>query len=95
MKLVIISGRDRETFEDWFAGKDYTLITDHGVWLKQKDEDWQMLEHIKNDWMASILPVLEDFVDRTPGTFVEKKNIRWPGITEKQTQNWLKYELLN
>ncbi|MDW5288186.1 bifunctional alpha,alpha-trehalose-phosphate synthase (UDP-forming)/trehalose-phosphatase [Formosa sp. PL04] len=73
IKLVIISGRDRETFEEWFAGKDYTLVTDHGVWLKEKGKDWMMLEHLKNDWMENILPVLETFVDRTPGTFVEKK----------------------
>lgn len=73
VNLVIISGRDRETFEDWFAEKDYTLVTDHGVWLKEKDKDWMMLEHLKNDWMESILPVLETFVDRTPGTFIEKK----------------------
>ncbi|WP_159023816.1 bifunctional alpha,alpha-trehalose-phosphate synthase (UDP-forming)/trehalose-phosphatase [Formosa sp. L2A11] len=73
VKLVIISGRDRETFEDWFAGKDYTLVTDHGVWLKEQGKDWMMLEHLKNDWMENILPVLETFVDRTPGTFIEKK----------------------
>ena len=73
VKLVIISGRDRETFEDWFSGKDYTLVTDHGVWLKENGNDWTMLEHLKNDWMENILPVLETFVDRTPGTFVEKK----------------------
>lgn len=71
--LVIISGRDRETFEDWFANKPYTLVTDHGVWLKQNGKDWEMLEHLKNDWMSSILPILETFVDRTPGTFIEKK----------------------
>ncbi len=27
VKLVIISGRDRETFEKWFGDKDYTLIS--------------------------------------------------------------------
>ncbi|WP_299781754.1 bifunctional alpha,alpha-trehalose-phosphate synthase (UDP-forming)/trehalose-phosphatase [uncultured Formosa sp.] len=73
VKLVIISGRDRETFEEWFAEKDYTLVTDHGVWLKESGKDWMMLEHLKNDWMENILPVLETFVDRTPGTFIEKK----------------------
>ncbi|MDY0781437.1 bifunctional alpha,alpha-trehalose-phosphate synthase (UDP-forming)/trehalose-phosphatase [Tenacibaculum sp. IB213877] len=71
--IVIISGRDRETFEQWFGNKNYNLITDHGVWLKKKNKDWKMLEHIKNDWMPNILPILETFVDRTPGTFVEKK----------------------
>ena len=71
--FVIVSGRDRETFEHWFNHKSYSLITDHGVWLKDKNEDWKMLERLKTDWMDNILPILESFVDRTPGTFIEKK----------------------
>lgn len=71
--VVIISGRDRETFETWFEHKNYNLITDHGVWLKTKTSDWKMLERLKTDWMQNIRPVLETFVDRTPGTFIEKK----------------------
>ncbi|WP_228851123.1 bifunctional alpha,alpha-trehalose-phosphate synthase (UDP-forming)/trehalose-phosphatase [Aegicerativicinus sediminis] len=71
--LVIISGRDRETFENWYHNKPYTLITDHGVWIKHKDKDWTALERLKNDWMENIQPVLQTFVDRTPGTFIEKK----------------------
>ena len=72
--IVIISGRDRPTFEDWFGDKSYNLITDHGVWLKTKDDDWDMIERLKTDWMEHISPILETFVDRTPGTFIEKKN---------------------
>ncbi|MCF8714765.1 bifunctional alpha,alpha-trehalose-phosphate synthase (UDP-forming)/trehalose-phosphatase [Joostella atrarenae] len=71
--MVIISGRDKETFEDWFANKDYSLITDHGVWLKKKSTDWEPLERLKSDWMENIRPILETFVDRTPGTFIEEK----------------------
>lgn len=70
--VVLISGRDKETFERWFGSKDYTLITDHGVWLRQKKE-WIALERLKTDWMQSIRPILETFVDRTPGTFIETK----------------------
>ena len=33
-----------------------------------------MLENVKNDWMEKIRPVLESFVDRTPGSFIEEKN---------------------
>ena len=33
-----------------------------------------MLENVKNDWMEKIKPVLESFVDRTPGSFIEEKN---------------------
>lgn len=71
--LVLISGRDKETFDNWFGHKDYGLVTDHGVWMRQKGE-WTLLERLKTDWMQSIRPILETFVDRTPGTFIENKN---------------------
>ncbi|WP_075342058.1 bifunctional alpha,alpha-trehalose-phosphate synthase (UDP-forming)/trehalose-phosphatase [Tenacibaculum agarivorans] len=71
-RLVLISGRDKETFERWFGHKSYDLVTDHGVWLFQNKE-WLALEHLKTDWMQSIRPILETFVDRTPGTFIETK----------------------
>lgn len=71
--VAIISGRDQATFNAWFGQKDYTLITDHGVWLKTPSKNWEALEHLKNDWMENILPIFETFVDRTPGTFIEKK----------------------
>ena len=71
--LVLISGRDRETFQKWFGHKNYNLVTDHGVWLYQNNE-WIALERLKTDWMDSIYPILETFVDRTPGTFIERKN---------------------
>jgi trehalose 6-phosphate synthase/phosphatase len=70
--LVLISGRDKETFQKWFGHKHYTLITYHGVWLYQNNE-WIALERPKTDWMQSIRPIMETFVDRTPGTFIETK----------------------
>ncbi|MCQ0111272.1 trehalose 6-phosphate synthase/phosphatase [Zhouia amylolytica] len=72
--IVIISGRDRETLSKWLGEKGFNLITDHGVWLKHAHKDWEPLERIKKEWMGKILPILETFVDRTPGTFIEKKN---------------------
>ncbi|MEM6515801.1 MAG: bifunctional alpha,alpha-trehalose-phosphate synthase (UDP-forming)/trehalose-phosphatase [Bacteroidota bacterium] len=74
-EVVLISGRDRETFTKWFTNKkkDYKLITDHGVWLKAPDADWEALERLKNEWMENIKPIMETFVDRTPGTFIEEK----------------------
>lgn len=72
-KVVIISGRGRESIDKWFSKKRYTLITDHGVWMRRPDKDWEKLEDPKTDWKEIIRPVLENFVDRTPGTFVEEK----------------------
>ena len=70
--LCLISGRDKATFDKWFGKKPYDLITDHGVW-KRENKSWTPLEMLKTDWMANIKPILETFVDRTPGTFIEEK----------------------
>ncbi|WP_178987967.1 bifunctional alpha,alpha-trehalose-phosphate synthase (UDP-forming)/trehalose-phosphatase [Winogradskyella schleiferi] len=70
--LVLISGRDKETFQRWFGHKPYNLVTDHGVWIYQNSK-WTELERLKTDWMQNIQPILETFVDRTPGTFIETK----------------------
>ena len=72
--IGIVSGRSKEDLENWFGHKDFHLISDHGVWMKQKEQDWKMLEQLSTDWIHEILPVLETFVDRTPGTFIEQKN---------------------
>lgn len=71
--LVLISGRDQATFQRWFGDKPYTLVTDHGVWIRENKE-WKTIERLKTDWMQHIRPILETFVDRTPGTFIETKN---------------------
>lgn len=73
LKLVIISGRDKKTLNKWFGHTPYTLVSDHGVSMRLENEEWKTMERLKTDWMEDILPVLETFVDRTPGTLVEKK----------------------
>ncbi|MGB2232314.1 MAG: bifunctional alpha,alpha-trehalose-phosphate synthase (UDP-forming)/trehalose-phosphatase [Flavobacteriaceae bacterium] len=70
--VAIISGRDKDTFDSWFGNKNYNLISDHGVWWFS-DKKWTALERVKTDWMENIMPILETFVDRTPGTFIETK----------------------
>ena len=72
--VYLVSGRDKETFTKWFLPKKYNMIVEHGVWISQNGEDFRMLENVKNDWMEKIRPVLESFVDRTPGSFIEEKN---------------------
>ena len=72
--IVLISGRDKETFTKWFGHKNYSLIAEHGVWMKTLDTDWKLIEPMNVDWKDTIRPVLEYYVDRTPGSFIEEKN---------------------
>lgn len=73
-ELILISGRDKESFNQWFSSKKYALITEHGVWSKNPGGAWKLIEPINTDWKEIIRPVIEFYVDRTPGSFVEEKN---------------------
>ena len=72
--LYLISGRDKQTFTRWFLHKNYNMIVEHGVWISKDGEKFKLLEKVKGEWMEKIKPVLESFVDRTPGSFIEEKN---------------------
>lgn len=74
-RLVIISGRDKETLGRWFDPTwNIHFVAEHGVWLREPGSDWHMVEQINNDWMESIRPLLEFYVDQTPRSFIEEKN---------------------
>lgn len=73
--IVIISGRDKETLSKWFDSfSKLSFIAEHGVWNKNPDTEWKMSGQIEKDWMEIIEPVLQNFVDRTPRSFIEYKN---------------------
>ncbi|MCV6630000.1 MAG: bifunctional alpha,alpha-trehalose-phosphate synthase (UDP-forming)/trehalose-phosphatase [Flavobacteriaceae bacterium] len=73
LHLVLVSGRDKETFDKWFGNKPYTLIAEHGAWLKPLGEQWIERKAVQSDWKENIRPVLESYVDRTPGSLTEEK----------------------
>jgi len=50
------------------------LVAGHGVWIREWGESWRLIENIKNEWKDEIRPVLEVFVHRTPGSFIEEKD---------------------
>ena len=72
-KVIIISGRDRETLTTWFGSLNIGLIAEHGVWIKEKDLDLQLIKPLSNDWKPRLLSLCRMYVDRLPGSFVEEK----------------------
>ena len=71
--VVIISGREREILERWFGDTGVCLVAEHGVWLREEEGDWKMIEPLKEDWKEELIPIFNLFVDRAPGSFVEEK----------------------
>ena len=73
-RVAIISGRNKETLESWFDFSRLILVAEHGAWIKRGSLDWQIIEPLSNSWMEQIRPLMEHYVDWTPGSFLEEKD---------------------
>jgi trehalose 6-phosphate synthase/phosphatase len=73
-QVVIISGRDRNTLESWLGHLNLDFIGEHGVWLKERGKEWRTITKLSGNWKNEIKSVLELYVDRTPGSFIEEKD---------------------
>jgi trehalose 6-phosphate synthase/phosphatase len=73
-ELIIISGRDKDSITNWFGKLPIGFIAEHGVWLRERGGTWSEMEHVREDWKEEIRSVLELYVDRTPGSFIEEKD---------------------
>lgn len=77
--VVIISGRDADTLEKWLGDLPVSMVAEHGASFKMKNEQWQQPVSIPNQWKDEIRPILQMFVTRCVGSFVEEKTntIAW------------------
>ena len=73
-KVVIISGRDGQFLDAQFGHLNMGLVAEHGLSIKRAGGEWIHNDLAHNEWMDTILPILETFSDNTPGTFIERKN---------------------
>lgn len=70
-ELILSSGRDRKNLEKWFGNLSINMEAEHGAAYK-KDGVWH--ERIsETPWNKEILHILQFFVDKTPGSHLEKK----------------------
>ena len=72
-KVVINTGRDRHTINKWLGHLDIDFAAEHGVWIR-KDNNWIQNPGLRSQWKKQIRPVLEQLVERTPGSFIEEKD---------------------
>ncbi len=74
-ELVIISGRDKTSLEDWLGHLNTGLVAEHGAWIKKRGGRWKMIEPLTDEWKRHVRPMLELYVNRTPGSFIEEKDL--------------------
>lgn len=72
-RVVVVSSREKENMQDWLGDLNIDIIAEHGVWIKQRGTGWQTMLSLMNDWKKDIRLILDLYVDRTPGSFIEEK----------------------
>lgn len=73
-ECVIISGRDQATLEKWFGQFAVTLVAEHGAAIRHKGGEWDLQANPADAWKEQIRTVMQLFVSRCSGSFVEEKN---------------------
>jgi trehalose 6-phosphate synthase/phosphatase len=72
-EIVIISGRDVSTLEKWLGKLNLNMIAEHGACVKFKEEEWKEQVTINTEWKEQVRPLMQLFVDRCAGSFIEEK----------------------
>jgi len=99
-RVAIVSGRSRVDFERWFGDiEGLWLAAEHGAVLRPPaGPEWSAIRPSPpEDWKEHVLPVLEHYVDRTPGSFIEAKeySLVWHyRMSDPEFSEWLSNELV-
>ncbi|MBC8109942.1 MAG: bifunctional alpha,alpha-trehalose-phosphate synthase (UDP-forming)/trehalose-phosphatase [Verrucomicrobia bacterium] len=73
-QLFVVSGRDKDTLQNWLGHLNLGIVAEHGVWTKYPLQEWSQAGILDQDWKPEIRQIMEYFVDRTPGSFIEVKD---------------------
>ncbi|HEY0078073.1 MAG TPA: bifunctional alpha,alpha-trehalose-phosphate synthase (UDP-forming)/trehalose-phosphatase [Pyrinomonadaceae bacterium] len=99
--IAVISGRSRDDLDGWFGDvRGLWLAAEHGAVMRSPETlKWELYRtNYSDEWKSQVLPVLEHFVDRTPGSFIEAKefSIVWHyRMADPQFGEWLANELVS
>jgi trehalose 6-phosphate synthase/phosphatase len=97
---AIVSGRTREDLSAWFGHlPDLWLVGEHGACVRSPmTREWEMSRPFPgSEWKGRVLPVLEHFMDRTPGSLIEEKELAlvWHHrLADPEFGEWLANELV-
>jgi trehalose 6-phosphate synthase/phosphatase len=77
--VAVISGRDKTFLERWLGAMPLTLVAEHGASFKMRDSGWQQMVTSSGLWKEEILRIMQLFVTRCAGSFIEEKanTIAW------------------
>jgi trehalose 6-phosphate synthase/phosphatase len=99
-QVALISGRSRHDLEAWFGSiKGLWIAAEHGAIMRSPHtREWELYRsNYSDEWKQQVLPVLEHYADRTPGSFIEEKEFSmvWHyRMSDPEFGEWLANELV-
>ncbi|HTI90599.1 MAG TPA: bifunctional alpha,alpha-trehalose-phosphate synthase (UDP-forming)/trehalose-phosphatase [Puia sp.] len=77
--VIIISGRDLSSLDRWLGALPLTLVAEHGASYRPRNGAWQQMVSVSELWKDEIRRVMQLFVIRCAGSFIEEKRntIAW------------------
>jgi trehalose 6-phosphate synthase/phosphatase len=96
--VMVVSGRRAPDLERWLGQVPRLgLAPEHGArWRLPRSYSWHG-RSADTEWKSTVRPILQHFVDRTPGSFIEEKEFAlvWHFRTiEAEFGDWLATELV-
>ncbi len=75
-ELHVVSGRARETLEQWLGTLPAWLHAEHGFWSRAPGStQWTPAAEVGASWREPVLAILRDTTARTPGSLIEVKAV--------------------
>lgn len=74
-EVSIISGRTKDTLDEWLGDLPLTLIAEHGAFIRKSGhKNWRKAVSASDEWKNEVELILEKYAALTPGSFVEMKH---------------------
>ena len=98
--VCLLSGRSRADLDRWFSGvAGLSLAAEHGALMRPPGGEWRTVRpDVDGSGKARVLPVLEHYADRTPGSFIEEKEhgLVWHyRLSDPEFGDWVANELVH
>jgi trehalose 6-phosphate synthase/phosphatase len=75
-EIHVVSGRSRETLEQWLGSLPIALHAEHGFWSRALcGSEWTPSGELGGSWREPVLAILRDITARTPGSLIEVKAV--------------------
>ncbi|MEZ0318577.1 MAG: bifunctional alpha,alpha-trehalose-phosphate synthase (UDP-forming)/trehalose-phosphatase [Pyrobaculum sp.] len=77
--VAVVSGRSRDFLEAWLGELPIYIVAEHGAYIRDASKKWTSLFPFDTTWKEDVRKIMEEFVELTPGSYVEEKNssIAW------------------